>query len=150
MHQDLDSGPMDVNAKNRGLTLTSNNAANKNIRGNYLYISFVDISLQYFLFAEGGRPKAGNSRRGRDHARGGHDVASVSFGSTASDPRRQYKGGRKSHQQQQPPVVGTKQQQHYPDQHSTSHGAAVMKDDEFEVGSVFNAGSKKQNLNQLL
>lgn len=130
MHQDLDSGPMDVNAKNRGLTLTSNNAANKNIR-------------------EGGRPKAGNSRRGRDHARGGHDVASVSFGSTASDPRRQYKGGRKSHQQQ-PPVVGTKQQQHYPDQHSTSHGAAVMKDDEFEVGSVFNAGSKKQNLNHLL
>jgi len=132
MHTDSDynSGPpnMDVNTKNRGLSLTSNNAADKNIR-------------------EGGRPKA---NRRRDYPRGGHDVASVPFGPTASDPRRQFKsGGKKSHQQRAPNAPQSRQQHQYNPGHHADNGA-VMKDDEFEVGSVFNAGSKKQNLNHLL
>lgn len=138
------SSNMDVNsAKNRGLLqATSNNADNKNVR-------------------ESTRPK-GNSRR-RDNPRGGYDVGQTAVmsqpasGGYGGDPRKQFKG-----------QGGRRQRDHRRGQNSSASSQSlssgsgtdpyaggsgkpsVMLEDEFEVGSVFNAGSKKQNINHLL
>lgn len=81
----------------------------------------------------------------------------MSFGNPSAssyDPRgsKQFKGGRRNNHHQRPAkpnsvITGEHSQQE-------SFGAVAMptviSDDEFEVGSVFNPGSKKQNLNHLL
>lgn len=130
------SSNMDVNQKNRGLVqANSNNADNKNIR-------------------ESTRPK-GNNRR-RDNPRGGYDVGPVAAPSMASggyggDPRKQFKGqgGRRQRRSQ------TSQSLSSPGFGSDPYAGgaskpSVMLEDEFEVGSVFNSGSKKQNISHLM
>ena len=121
---------MDVNVKNtsRGLTSNSSNPNDKTSAGT--------------------RPK-GQHRRNRD-PRGGHDAGSVSG---YNDNPRKFKGfgggNRKHHQQRfQPQEKTAMSSSSKPSQ--SEFNAEVMKEDEFEVGSVFNAGSKKQNLNHLL
>jgi len=125
---------MDVNsAKNRGLLqATSNNADIKNVR-------------------ESTKPK-GNSRR-RDNPRGGYDVnwlaSSGGYGGRGGGRRQ------RDHQRQRGQNSSASSQSL-----SSGYGTnpyaggagkpSVMLEDEFEVGSVFNAGSKKQNINHLL
>jgi len=85
------------------------------------------------------------SHRRRDYPRGSHDVPAQSYPSN-SEPRKnkgkkhRYPNQRQPHQRQDPSKL----------QPSEGATAKVISEDEFEVGSVFNAGSKKQNLNHLL
>ena len=85
------------------------------------------------------------SHRRRDYPRGSHDVPAQSYPSN-SEPRKnkgkkhRYPNQRQPHQRQDPSKL----------QPSEGASAKVISEDEFEVGSVFNAGSKKQNLNHLL
>jgi len=117
---------MDLNKNNRGLVASNSNNGNKNIKASV-------------------RPKG----RRRDHPRGGHDNPPSAF-QAPSDPRK-FRGGqvnnngRNRHQRPQ----------NFPKSESTSVSGEnshlpVTLEDEFEVGSVFNHGSKKQNLNHLL
>lgn len=113
------------------------------------------ICILYFIFPESTRPK-GNNRR-RDYPRGGYDVGPVAAPSMASggyggDPRKQFKGqgGRRQQRRSQ-----TSQSLSSPGFGSDpfAGGASkpsVMLEDEFEVGSVFNSGSKKQNISHLM
>ena len=102
----------------------------------------------YFVFPESTRPK-GNNRR-RDNPRGGYDVGPVAAPSMASggyggDPRKQFKG-----------QGGRRQRRSQTSQSLSSPGfglqpsLSVMLEDEFEVGSVFNSGSKKHNISHLM
>ena len=106
------------------------------------------------FFSESTRPK-GNNRR-RDNPRGGYDVGPVAAPSMASggyggDPRKQFKGqgGRRQRRSQ------TSQSLSSPGFGSDPYAGgaskpSVMLEDEFEVGSVFNSGSKKQNISHLM
>jgi len=125
------SSNMDVNlAKNRGLLQATSNADNKNVR-------------------ESTKPK-GNSRR-RDYPRGGYDVNWL-----ASSGGYGGRGGRRQrdHQRQRGQTSASSQSLSSGSGTNPQAGGAgkpsVMLEDEFEVGSVFNAGSKKQNINHLL
>jgi len=125
------SSNMDVNlAKNRGLLQATSNADNKNVR-------------------ESAKPK-GNSRR-RDYPRGGYDVNWL-----ASSGGYGGRGGRRQrdHQRQRGQTSASSQPLSSGSSTNPQAGGAgkpsVMLEDEFEVGSVFNAGSKKQNINHLL
>ena len=110
----------------------------------------------FFVFLESTRPK-GNNRR-RDYPRGGYDVGPIAAPSMASggyggDPRKQFKGqgGRRQRRNQT-----SSQSLSSPGFGSTDPYAggaskpSVMLEDEFEVGSVFNSGSKKQNISHLM
>jgi len=94
------------------------------------------------------RPK-GQNRRLRDHHPNGAASGSSNSGYYADNPRR-FKGGQggRKHHQQRSSALSMSTSSSKPS-HS-EFNAEVMKEDEFEVGSVFNAGSKKQNLNHLL
>ena len=116
----------------------------------------------YFVFPESTRPK-GNNRR-RDYPRGGYDVGPIAAPSMASggyahhsggDPRKQFKGqgGRRQRRNQtsqsqslSSPGFGSTD----PYAGGASSKPSVMLEDEFEVGSVFNSGSKKQNISHLM
>jgi len=64
----------------------------------------------------------------------------------SDNPRKFSKGsGGRKHHQQRPQAASTSASKPPPE-----FNKEVMQEDEFEVGSVFNAGSKKQNLNHLL
>ena len=105
--------------------------------------------MSRYDIAESTRPKA--QQRRRDHPRGGHDVEQVHHSGSGSHYRKRSKAdhiasqgnGRKHHQR---PLAS----KNNPPSTSQEHHGEVMMEDEFEVGSVFNAGSKKQNLNHLL
>ena len=136
MYQDLDSSisaapsNMDVNnVKTRGL-----NSSNSSNQSNDKTSST--------------RPK-GQNRRLRDHHPNGAASGSSNSGYYADNPRR-FKGGQggRKHHQQRSSALSMSTSSSKPS-HS-EFNAEVMKEDEFEVGSVFNAGSKKQNLNHLL
>ena len=136
MYQDLDSSisaapsNMEVNnVKTRGL-----NSSNSSNQSNDKTSST--------------RPK-GQNRRLRDHHPNGAASGSSNSGYYADNPRR-FKGGQggRKHHQQRSSALSMSTSSSKPS-HS-EFNAEVMKEDEFEVGSVFNAGSKKQNLNHLL
>jgi hypothetical protein len=96
------------------------------------------------FFTEAGRSRNNGFNRRGPRGSGFHDSASGSLlVSTSSDPRRHKKGHNKQQQRQEQPRPGNALQEHH-------GGAAMTQEDEFEVGSVFNPGSKKQNLNHLL
>lgn len=92
------------------------------------------------------------SQRRTGHPRGGHDVSAQHFSSNA-EPRKN-RGKNKNRNNFQKNLPPPKSQQDISKNPGTSaQGAFAAKvefEDEFEVGSVFNAGSKKQNLNHLL
>jgi len=140
------SSNMDVNStKNRGLLqATSNNVDNKTVRTEYYE--------RKKAVRESTKPKGNNSRR-RDNPRGGYDVNWL-----ASSGGYGGQGGRRQRDHQRQP----RSQNFSASSQSFSSGSganphtggagkpSVMLEDEFEVGSVFNAGSKKQNINHLL
>ncbi len=107
------------------------------------------LIVNFGPISDGARPR--NGRRGRDHPRGGHDSFPALSSSTPSDPRRQFKGqGGKKYQRQQQSSNKSSVTSEGSAAAEKHQAAAIALDDEFEVGSVFNAGSKKQNLSHLL
>ena len=114
-----------------------------------VYKSKKNWNLNPFCFSESTKPK-GNSRR-RDYPRGGYDVNWL-----ASSGGYGGRGGRRQrdHQRQRGQTSASSQSLSSGSGTNPQTGGAgkpsVMLEDEFEVGSVFNAGSKKQNINHLL
>lgn len=113
---------MDINSKTRGLQLTTNN---------------------------GELRKSADAGRAKRH-RGGHprecsSLAQPPASAANCDLRTKSNKGRRYHQQRQRATT-----EELPGASNYTKAPSVRLDDEFEVGSVFNAGSKKQNINHLL
>jgi hypothetical protein len=89
------------------------------------------------------------SQRRRDHPRGGHDVPTQSYPSNPESIRKQ-KGKKHRYPKHQQPQTNHQQRQEVPSKQHPGGASKVMNEDEFEVGSVFKSGSKKQNISHLL
>jgi len=89
------------------------------------------------------------SQRRRDHPRGGHDVTTQSYPSNPESIRKQ-KGKKHRYPKHQQPQTNHQQRQEVPSKQHPGGASKVMNEDEFEVGSVFKSGSKKQNISHLL
>ena len=128
------------------------------------YVTNVKLfSICILFLPESTRPK-GNNRR-RDYPRGGYDVGPIAAPSMASggyahhsggDPRKQFKGqgGRRQRRSNQTSQSQSLSSPGFGSTDPYAGGASskpsVMLEDEFEVGSVFNSGSKKQNISHLM
>ena len=89
------------------------------------------------------------SQRRRDHPRGGYDVTTQSYPSNPESIRKQ-KGKKHRYPKHQQPQTNHQQRQEVPSKQHPGGASKVMNEDEFEVGSVFKSGSKKQNISHLL
>ena len=93
-----------------------------------------------------------SSRRSSGHPRGGQNY---NFEAQSYPEPRKQRGKKNRNNYQKQHQLPHQQRQDFPKNNAQHTGGAasaskVEYEDEFEVGSVFNAGSKKQNLNHLL